>query len=362
MAKLPITYAVINRAAFAHNFKAAAKLCGNREIIPVIKANAYGHGAYELAKECDKLGAKTAGLARVSEGISLRQQGIKKLKLAILGGFIPSEAEAIAQYSLEPSLFSVNEALALQKEAKKQKKKINVHIKINTGMNRLGIRPHDAAGFVKFVYSLSNLNPVSMYTHLPCSDMKKDDISVRQFLLLKASAADFPLLKLHASNSAAIARYGAAGLDAVRPGIMLYGSSYGVNETDIKPVMSLYATVIHTIKIKKGEGVSYGLAYRAKKDEKIAVLSIGYGDGYPRLLGNKGRVLINGKSMPVLGRVCMDMIMVRAEITVRTGDTAVIIGKSGKEQIKAEELAEKTGTISYEIFTGISERVARVYK
>ncbi len=362
MGGMPIACAVIDTSAFKHNFNLAKKLSGNAEVIPVIKANAYGHGAYEIAKLCASLGAKTAGLARVNEGVQLRKAGIKKLSLAILGGFIKSEAEEIVKNSLEPSLFSVNEALILQKESAKMGKKTKVHIKINTGMNRLGLRPEEAESFIKAVKGMPNLEISSMYTHLPCADEQKDKMSVKQFLLLKSASSCCPEIKLHASNSAGIARYGSAGFDAVRPGIMLYGSLYGPFNIKLKPVMSIYATVVQVVNLKKGEGVSYGLTYRAKKSERAAVISIGYGDGYPRTLGNKGRVLINGKSFPVIGRVCMDMIIARVDSTVKPGDTAVIIGKSGKNEITAEEIARMSGTISYEIFTGVAERVVRIYK
>jgi alanine racemase len=364
-----LTWAEIDLSALSYNVNLVKKTVSSREIIPVIKANAYGHGAVPLALYLmKKHSIRMFGLARVSEGVRLREQGIKGASLIILGGFFRGEIDAIIEYGLEPSVFSVEEARALNAAALKRKIKIDVHAKINTGMNRLGVRPADAYSLFGNLRGMQGLNLRSVYTHFANSDV--------------AGAGDFSTQKqadelktvreiagagvmFHAANSAAVAKYPFSYFDAVRPGIMLYGS-YGdkaiKNIMKVKPVMTLKSRVIHTANLEAGGAVSYGATYRAKKNEKIAVVGIGYADGFMRSLSNKWYVLINGREAPVLGRVCMDMIVVRLSKDVKVGDEALIFGGDKSGSIDAEDMAAAAGTISYEVFTGVSDRVVRVYK
>ncbi len=368
-ARESLTWAEIDLTALSYNISRIQKAVGARGIIPVIKANAYGHGMIPVARHLvQKHKIKTLGLARVNEGVELCEAGVKNTSLIILGGFFKGETDAIVKYGLEPSVFSVEEAKALNAAALKNKKKINVHLKLNTGMNRLGIRPGEEYSFFGSLRGMAALNLKSVYTHFANSDSESiGDYStqkqVENFRLIRELAGKNVLY--HAANSAAIAKYPYAYFDAVRPGIMIYGSYGDKNlkkNINVKPVMTLKSRVIHTAWLEAGEAVSYGSLYRARKRERIAVVGIGYGDGFRRCLTSKWYVLINGVEAPVIGRVCMDMIVVRLAREAKIGDEALIFGRDKSGSIDVENMAAAADTISYEIFTGISERVARIYK
>ena len=361
------TWAEIDLKALAHNFNLARRMTGGKEIIPIIKANGYGHGAKEIARYLsDKMKVKRFGVARVSEGVLLRKQGIKTAAVIILNGFTRGEAPEVVKYNLEPSVFSKAEALVLNNIAKKTGKKINVHLKINTGMNRLGIRPELALEFTGFLRSLSNINLTGVYTHFANADMENPASTLKQALLLHKIRAKAGDVLFHAANSAAIMKYAFSHFDAVRPGIMLYGSyadSKLKNLYGLKPVMTLKSRIISTGYLKAGEQVSYGGLYKAKKKENIAIVGIGYGDGFRRDLTGRGwYVMVKGKKMAVIGRVCMDMIAIKTKGSVKIGDEVLIFGKNKYGEIKVEDMAAAINTIAYEIFTGITERVVRIYK
>ena len=358
-----LTRAEIDLKALSHNYRVIKKLSPGRRIIPVIKADAYGHGAAAVgAHLASEHGVEDFGLARVIEGAQLREQGLKKQNLIILGGLYKGEVPEIVKYSLEPSVFSVPESKALNKEAARARKKIKVHVKINTGMNRLGLRPSDAPGFLKYLKRLENLSIRSIYTHFYDSDSENETSVKKQselFTVLREHAG--PGVFMHAANSAAIIKYPYAYFSAVRPGIMLYGSSSDENmvkKSGVKPVMSFKTRVVNVIELKAGETVSYGATYKARKKERIAIIAAGYGDGFRRDFSNRAEVLIGRKRCKVAGRVCMDLTAVKVTKDVKQGDEAVIFG----EGLPVSALASLAGTISYEIFTGITQRVVRVYK
>lgn len=357
-----VTWAGIDLTALSYNYNLAKNYSKNSIIIPMVKANAYGHGAFETAQWLiRKHGVKHLGVARVNEGAALRRQGIKNASIIILGGFASGEAADIVKYSLEPSVFNTSELKALESAAAKRGRRVGVHLKINTGMNRLGVRPHDAAAMINRINKSKHLQLKGIYTHFANADMPKDTFTDKQVALFDAALQYAGGAMAHAANSAAIVKYPFARYDAVRPGIMLYGSSADMGllkKSKVKPVMELHATVIHTINLKRGEGVSYGGTYRAKSKEKIAIISIGYGDGFRRELSGKWKVMIKEKKYPVVGRVCMDMTAIKIGSAVKEGDDVLVFGKG----LPVEEMAKTCGTISYEIFTGITERVERVYK
>ncbi|MEI7542392.1 MAG: alanine racemase [bacterium] len=362
-----MVWAEIDMAALRHNFMQLKKKTLKSEIIPVIKANAYGHGAIEFCKFLStKLEVNNFGVARVSEGVHIRQAGIKNASLIVLGGFFKGETADIIKYSLEPSVFSKNELQYLNSKAQLAGKIIPVHLKINTGMNRLGIKPEEAQTFIKFITTLKNISLRSVYTHFACADTANDTFTSKQVKRFSAVKAAAPAgIFFHAANSAAIAKYNFALFDAVRPGIALYGSfaDKKMNKLlKLKPVMTLKSRVINTLILERGEGVSYAGLYKATQKESVAVVSIGYGDGFRRELSNKWHVMINGKKAPVIGRVCMDLIVVKPTGKVKIGDEVLIFGKDNKNKIAVEDMASAAGTISYEILTGITDRVKRVYK
>ncbi len=356
-------------SALAANLDTVRKSAPGREIIPVIKANAYGHGMTEFAKfMLTSCGIKRFGLARVSECVFLREKLGRKPGLLVLGGFLKQEAETIAEMGFEPSVFSLDEAKALNKASLKAGKKTGVHVKINTGMNRLGIRPGDAGEFIRAIRSMEGLELKGVYTHFYNSDScdhGEDDTRRQTEMLAAIKHAAGPGVVFHAANSAAVLKYPFSHFDAVRPGIMIYGSYLDGKirkKSGLRPVMTLKSRVMHSAFIKKGETVSYGATYRAKKDGYIAVVGIGYADGFSRHLSGKWHVLIGGEKAPVLGRVCMDMIVTGTRKKVPVGSETLVLGSDRSGSIAVEDMAEAAGTISYEIFTGISERVERVYK
>ncbi|MCE5299606.1 MAG: alanine racemase [Spirochaetia bacterium] len=360
------TWAEIDLSAFKHNFLSVKKHARGAEIIPVIKANAYGHGAAVLARFLTRIpGVKNVCVVRTGEGVELRKAGIKELNIIVLGGFIAEETADIIKYRLEPSVFTPEEIAWLNKAAQKAGVTIAVHLKVNTGMNRLGIKPAEAPLFFEFLSRMPNLKLKSVYTHFAKADGASPEFTMNQAGAFEAVRAMTPRgVMFHAAASSAIARYGSVLYDGVRPGIALYGSAsdaFTIKKLGLRPVMSLKARVMNVIELKPGDEVSYGGLYRAKKKERIAIIAAGYGDGFRRELTNRWSVIINGRKCPVAGRICMDMTPVRVDAGVSIGDTALIFGSDGKNRLPVEEMAKKCGTISYEIFTGITERVKRIY-
>ena len=363
------TWAEIDMRSLKHNYMQVKKLVGNRKIIPVIKANAYGHGIHELCRFfTQELKTGYVGVARVNEGVDLREKGQAKANIIILGGFFKGEIRDMIKYRLEPSVFSIREAEELNSIAGKTGKKVNVHLKINTGMNRLGVRNEQAAEFLNFIKKLSNINLKSIYTHFADSDLPAgDEFTILQTIRLAAIKCIKPKnVFMHAANSAAITKFPFSYFDAVRPGIMLYGSFSDKKikkSVDLKPVMTLKSRVLHTARLKKNDRVSYGGLYKAKGTEKIAVVGIGYGDGFRRDLTGKGwHMLVKGRKAEVIGRVCMDMTAIKIKGNVCVGDEVLIFGRDKYGSIDVEDMAKRIGTISYEIFTGITDRVTRIYR
>ncbi|MFP4466363.1 MAG: alanine racemase [Candidatus Goldiibacteriota bacterium] len=357
--------AEIDLAALKYNFT-ALKRKTKKKIIPVIKANAYGHGIVEISRFLEKeCGADILAAARMSEGIQLRKNGIKT-GILILNGAGKDEISDAVRNNLAVSVHCAEKLKDVSAFCAKNRKKADIHLKFNTGMNRLGISLTDALRVKKTVDMNPRIRLKGIYTHFADADKKNDTRTLKQareLEKLKKIFGDGPMY--HAANSAAAARYESVRFDAVRPGIMLYGCYPGGGfrfDIKLKPVMSLSAPVIQVRKIKKGDKVSYGGKYTAPSVRTIAVVGIGYGDGFFRSLSNKGYVLIKGKKAPVLGAVCMDMTAVRAPEKTKNGDRAVVFGKSGKAVISVEQIAEKAGTIPYEILTGITDRVERVYR
>ncbi|HPI04234.1 MAG TPA: alanine racemase, partial [Candidatus Goldiibacteriota bacterium] len=278
--------------------------------------------------------------------------------------FYKEEIPEIIHYGLEPSIYNMGLLRLLSAKAESAKKIIKVHLKINTGMNRLGIRPQKAPEFINFIKKARYLKLESVYTHFADADMASDKRTKKQsdeLLSLKEAAGAGVFF--HAANSAAILKYPFSHFDAVRPGIMMYGSYCEKKHAEaLLPVMTLKSRVAHTMALNPGDKVSYGGRYTARKKEHAAVVSIGYGDGYLRSLSGRGEVMINGKRCPVLGTVCMDLIVVKTDKNVKPGDTALIFGKDGKNIMPIEKMADDAGTIAYEILTGISDRVKRIYR
>jgi len=364
------TVAHIDLRALEHNYLELRRVAPTTALMAVVKANAYGHGSIEVARKLDSLGCAAFGVAIPEEGAALRDAGIIK-PIAVLGGIFADQAPDIVELGLTPVVFDIEVARALDRAAKNRRLTLNIHVKVDTGMGRLGIQPSEAASFFGELKGLENLRVEALLTHFAESEADDKEFSRNQLSAFFKTVEEIKgtgttPVALEMANSAALVDFEPSRLDMARPGIMLYGA-YPAGRLRasvvLKPVMTLKTRILHLKKVPAGFTVSYSRRFTAKKPSIIATLPIGYADGVPRSLGNTGEALVGGMRAPYAGTVCMDLMML--DVTgvpgVKQGDETVLIGTQGKETITAEEVAEKAGTISYEIFCRISGRVPRVY-
>ncbi len=366
-------WAEISLEAISHNMREARRLIApGTKIMAVVKANAYGHGAVKIAPLVLKEGAAYLSVARVKEGITLREAGIGAPILVL--GYTPfTQFKELMVYDLAQTIYTQEMAAVLALEAAKQKKRVNIHLKIDTGMGRLGFLPTPEA--IKEVLNIAAqpyLKTEGIFTHLASADEKDKSETLNQIAKywqfiedLKKEGLEIPLK--HCANSAAIIDLPQTHLNMVRPGIMIYGlypsKEVDTNRLNLHPAMSFKARLAQVKKVPAGFKVSYGSAWSAPKPTVIATLPVGYADGYSRLLSSKGQVLIHGRRAPVVGRVCMDMCMVDVGHIpeVYPGDEAVLFGTQEGVSLPVEEVASLMGTINYEVVCLVSERVPRVY-
>lgn len=370
------TVCEINLQALKDNFRLIRKQIGKkRDFLAVVKADAYGHGAVEISKTLEELGVDMLGVAILEEALQLRKEGINT-PILILGGILEGQEKAILSHELTPVIFSIATAKRINEEASKKGIKIKVHIKIDTGMGRIGLQPQEVKHFFTALKKMEAIEVEGLLTHFASADFlsgsPQEIFSKKQIETFKATINDieemgFNLPIKHAANSAAIFNLSDGCFNMVRPGIMLYGCYPGQSFKEmvsLKGVMSLKTEIIDLKEVEKGFTVSYGGTYIAPDKRKIAVLPIGYADGYKRELSGKGEVTIKGERVPVIGRICMDMTMI--DVTninnVQVGDTVYLFGGEGDNPITVDEIADKAGTIAYEILCGISQRVPKFYK
>jgi len=366
------TRAVIHLDRFLGNLSAVrARIGPDRRICVPVKANAYGHGALEIAKTSLEAGAYCLGVALVTEGTELRKGGIKA-PILLFSQPYPEEIPQIIEAGLIPFVSDAPYASALNERAAAEKIKLPVHLKIDTGMGRLGCRTEEALALARHIAGCSWLELAGTATHFAVSD-STDERNIAytrrqlaRFIEAVGAIRDSGLDPgiVHAANSGAVILHPDAWLDMVRPGILLYGyKTAQKNENPIlaQPVMELRTNVALIKKIKKGESVSYGRTWTAPQDTFIAILPAGYGDGLPRLASGRWQAVINGRTYPLAGRICMDQCCVDLgpDHTVRMWDETVIFGGSAPD---AAALAEAVGTIPYEITCNINKRVPRVYE
>ena len=361
-------WAEIDLEAIAHNTQELRRRIGGRsELLAVVKANGYGHGAVPVAREALANGAQRLGVACVDEGIQLRRAGVTAPILIL--GYTPCwEAERVVQNRLIPTVTTRQFALALARFSTELGTVTPAHIKVDTGMNRLGLRPGEAAEFADAIRTLPGIHVEGIYTHFATADEAEKSFTERQFRdFLRTSEAVEWIEVRHAANSAAILDRPEMLLDMVRPGISVYGcypSKHVSRSLGIRPSLQLKSTIGRIQELEPGETVSYGRTWAASHPSRIALVTIGYADGLPRRLSNRGVVLIRGKRAPIVGRITMDWCM--ADVTgipeASLNDEVVVIGRQGEEEITADEVAEMADTISYEILCGISARVPRLYK
>jgi len=378
----------INLAALRSNFRAIKRLTRRQEveqrraahvpaqhirtplILPVVKADAYGHGMLAAARELTALGADFLAVSDFREGITLRQNGIT-LPILVMEPPLPSAACQLLEYDLITTVCSLPSAIALDRCAASREVKARVHIKIDTGMGRLGVWQDEAMDLIDRVMRLEHLDVQGLYTHFPSADtdpkLTQDQIDRMKSLVERLDHRGRVIPYIHGANSMGTAGYPTRIFNVVRPGLMLYGlypSREAQRIVSLRPVMSVKARVIFVKDVPKGRGISYGQTFVAKKPMRMATISIGYNDGFTRALSNKAEVLIGGRRCRVLGRVTMDQTVV--DVThvprARIGSEVVVIGRQGREMILADELAAHAGTINYEIVCSLGNRLPRVYK
>ncbi len=365
--------AYIDLDAACANIAAVQKRVGDGvKVMVILKADAYGHGAVPLAKALEPTSAYAYGVATVEEGIQLRENGIKK-PILVLSYAFPELFEQAVENGIDLTVFELSTAKQLNDTAAAMGKKAGVHIKIDTGMHRIGFMSTDESlEEIKRIAALPNIEIKGIFSHLACADFADKSFANEQKKLfeeftekIKNAGVDIPIR--HIYNSAATMDFDGGCMDMVRCGIVTYGldPSDEVKFENLKttPIMQIKSHIAFIKEINEGDTVGYGAAFTAKRRSKIATIPCGYGDCYPRLLTNKGRVLINGHSAPVAGRVCMDQFMV--DVTdipeVSQGDEVTIVGTSGSEQLTVEELAKTAGSFNYEYVCDITKRVPRVY-
>jgi len=366
------TYATINLAALAHNLSRTTHyLSPGCEAMAVVKANAYGHGAVETAQALARLGIGRFAVASLAEGIELRQAGLST-PIIVLGALFEEQVSDLVAHQLTPVVSDGRILPTLVKAALSQPTPYPIHLKVETGMGRLGFSPEELLALLDNHIVSNPLHVEGIMTHLADADGADSAFTERQLDVLRAILEQvrqrhltIPLV--HAANSAAIVRFPDAHFSLVRPGIMLYGYHTlpaSVPAPDLKPVLSLRTTIVQLRTIPRGGTVSYNGTFVATRSTRIAVLPIGYADGYSRLLSHRGSVLIQGRRAPIVGLVCMDMIMVDVTdlASVQVGETATLIGQQGQESISADEVANWMGTIPYEVLCGIGSRVPRLYE
>jgi alanine racemase len=361
------TWAEINLKNLAYNFKQIKKAIKPQiRIMVCVKADAYGHGLTRVAKKLVDCGVDYLSVASIDEAVKLREAGIR-LPVLVLGMILKKDIPALFRYRLIPTVCTKDMAYALNRSARAKGKPMKIHVKVDTGMGRIGILHKDVLGFVKEISGLKFISIEGIFTHLACADTDESftcyqiDLFSRLKKQLDNLGINIPLI--HAANSLGIACYPHSHFNMVRPGLVIYGlypkEKLGI---ELKPVLSLKTRVVYFKRVPKGYGISYGRTYVTKKETTIVTLPIGYGDGYPRNLSNKAPVLIGGRRFKISGRVCMDQFMVDVgNYKVRIGELAVLIGVQGKNKITAEELAGLCDTIPYEIVCGLGSRVPRIY-
>ena len=355
------THTEIDLLAIRHNAETIKRHTG-KQLIAVVKADAYGHGAVPVAETLRSV-ADMFAVATVEEGIELRESGIRK-PILILFSCLPAQVGPIVEFNLTPSIGDWEFAKALN-EIASETAPTKVHLNVNTGMNRSGVCWREAPQFLSKLKNLPHLEVEGIFTHLATADeVDKSFVSV-QLKRFSSVLANNSGKVVHVANSAATLAVPESHFDAVRPGLSLYGI-YPATEKPIllKSALTWKARIGWINTISEGEGVSYGLTYKAPYQTNVAMVQIGYGDGYPRSLSGTGEVLIGGMRRPIIGRICMDVSVVLLEPTdkVSIGDEVVLIGKQGNAEITVDEIAQHTRTISYEILTQIGTRVKRTFR
>ncbi len=367
----PIT-ATINISALAHNLSELRRwIDPSCDILAVVKANAYGHGSTMIAKCLVDLGIQRFGVATVQEGSALRKEGIT-LPILVMGGLTSSQLPELMFHRLTPVLTNEEITCQLAETLEPHLMPYPVHIKVDTGMHRLGFSPKSVVSFLDSQPFKESLHVEGLMTHLadadnPSTDWTRDQLGQFQTVLHQLSSAGHSIRTIHAANSAGIMYHRTSHFNMVRPGLMLYGGTTRKSihpKMALRPVMKVSSHIVHVRSVQSGETVGYGGSYQTSKPTNIAILPVGYAHGYSRSLSNKGSVLVQGHRVPIVGKICMDMMLIDvselSEVTL--GEEVVLLGQQGKEEISAEDIAECLETIPYEIMCNLGTGAHHVYE
>ena len=361
----------IDLAALTHNVKQLKNILSPKtQLMAVVKADAYGHGAIAVSQTVLQAGASWLGVATIPEGIELREAGIEAPILVLGATYTTEQVKAIAHWHLQPTICTVKQALIFSEFLATLNQSLPVHAKLDTGMSRLGTPWQEATEFVQLIQRLPNLKLASVYSHLATADSPDQTIMLEQHDKFEKAIAQIKIAginpdRLHLANSAATLANPNLHYDLVRVGLANYGlypAPHLQSVINLKPVMQVKARVTQVKTIEAGTGVSYGHQFVAEQQTQIAVVGIGYADGIPRNLSNKMQVLIRGKFVPQVGSVTMDQLMldVSAIPDLEVGEVVTLLGKDGENQISADDWAEILGTISWEILCGFKHRLPRI--
>ncbi len=365
------TWAEIDLSALQHNLQQAVNLCSTKQrLLAVVKADAYGHGAVPVTQALQSFGICDFAVATLEEALELRHAGITD-NLLVLGSCFPGQEGAFLQYDLMPVLLDRETAVRLNVVAVEQSRQLKVHLKVDSGMGRVGFLPRQLQEFLPQLRQLDGLVVEGFMSHLACGDELNSTVTTAQqgqfrTMLQMVREAGIKPREIHLNNSAGLSGWECPECTLSRPGIMLYGGLPGADfstKLDLQPVMQLRSCIAQIRQVPAGSGISYGHSYYAPDDMTVAVMPIGYADGYNRLLSNCGQGILHGERVPVIGRVCMDWIMLDVSHipAAAVGDCVTLLGSADGLVITGDDWAEQLDTIPYEIFCRIGNRVPRRY-
>jgi len=363
------THLEVDRGRLAANYRAIAAHVGGAPVMAVLKANAYGHGLVPCAKLYEQLGAPYIGLAYLEEALAVRRAGVKT-PILVMGGILGDQIPLYLDHDVTITASSIDKLRAVEEAAERAGKRARVHLKIDTGMERLGVHWYSALGLLEASLQCRHVDVEGIFSHFAnadAADLTHARLQLERFheVLSFYERRSLPTPMRHIANSGAVAQLPEARLDLVRPGILLYGvypSPECARTVPVVPALTWKSTVVYFKVVKAGNPVSYGSTWAPDHDVRVVTLPVGYGDGYPRRMSGHAEAILHGQRYPVVGRICMDQVMVNIDHdSAYNGDEVVLLGESNGARITAEDLAEWAGTITYEILTGINTRVPRVY-
>ena len=362
------TRILVDLDAIAGNLRAIAAHV-RVPVMPIVKANAYGHGLVPVARHLQAQGADRLGVAFVEEGIALREAGVS-VPILVLGGIFGRQVEQFLRHDLELTVSSIAKLRQVEAAAEAMGRRAVIHLKIDTGMGRIGVRHGSVAPFVEAALASRWCAIRGVYSHLASADDPASPMTALQLERFLEACAHFeragaPMPLRHLANSGGVLHFPDTHLDMVRPGILLYGvlpDAASQPTVAVRPALSLVSQVVYFKVVRAGDTVSYGATWTAPRDTRVVTVPIGYGDGWPRALSSRGQVLVRGARHPILGRVCMDQFMVGiGDASAYNEDQVVLVGRQDGEDIRVEEVAAAAGTIPYEVLVQLNERIPREY-